>query len=572
MTGLGPVVEVSPSGGLGLVGEAPRLDWWIGADDRWHRASTEVAVRQVIAGVEASVETRLRVPGGDVISRTVAVPHGGTTLAVVEIENATPVPVALAVVLSVSGSISISEDAVLVDGTEVMRAGRAIARVCIGSDLTDLATSVENGEALPPAELDLPAAAGCVAAVFPLPHTAKLQYVTGINSVERLPRPQDLPPLDAVDRGWTGHLATGARVDVADEALGRVANAARRHLLVGSMLSTEAPFWTVGVEPWVPALAAVALDMWGHHGEAEELLLSALGRDDLAIHAVRSTEEAGALLWALASRLERAGDPDLEAALVPWIEEAVLGLTARSRRDRSNDGEVIAWRAVGLASAASLLSRASTGHFGQDFVDALPELIGELDQTDTTLAMTLAGRRLDTPSRSDPAGWLAMRCGFDDMSLRALVAGASPTGAIALAGRLQHPLASALVLIAVRTAVVDEPAGAGGPISVLPRPEEVWIGAPIEGHDLPVTGGTVSFAVRWHGDRPALLWDLQLVESGPSPTVSCPGLDVAWSDDRPKGEALLSADDRALRTELPRSSEVVEGERLDPGDDHGSFR
>ena len=41
------------------------LDWWIGAEDRWHLPSREVAVRQSLAAGMPVVETALRIPGGD---------------------------------------------------------------------------------------------------------------------------------------------------------------------------------------------------------------------------------------------------------------------------------------------------------------------------------------------------------------------------------------------------------------------------------------------------------------------------------------------------------------------------
>ena len=68
--------------------------------------------------------------------------------------------------------------------------------------------------------------------------------------------------------------------------------------------------------------------------------------------------------------------------------------------------------------------------------------------------------------------------------------------------------------------------------SVIP---DDWLGQGVEVHDAPTTHGLVSFAVRWHGDRPALLWD---VPEGVR--VSAPGLDPTWSSAQPKGDALLA--------------------------------
>jgi hypothetical protein len=62
-----------------------------------------------------------------------------------------------------------------------------------------------------------------------------------------------------------------------------------------------------------------------------------------------------------------------------------------------------------------------------------------------------------------------------------------------------------------------------------------WVGQAIDVRDVPTRRGPVSSSVRWHGDRPALLWE------GPSGvTFTAPGLDPAWSSDQPRGEALLA--------------------------------
>src|SRR4051794_5497758 len=45
------------------------LEWWIGADDRWHRPEQEVTVRQSLLDATPVVETSVRVPGGDAVHR-----------------------------------------------------------------------------------------------------------------------------------------------------------------------------------------------------------------------------------------------------------------------------------------------------------------------------------------------------------------------------------------------------------------------------------------------------------------------------------------------------------------------
>jgi hypothetical protein len=67
-----------------------------------------------------------------------------------------------------------------------------------------------------------------------------------------------------------------------------------------------------------------------------------------------------------------------------------------------------------------------------------------------------------------------------------------------------------------------------------------WIGQPIDVRDAPTRRGPVSCSVRWHGDRPALLWD------GPEGvTFTAPGLDPTWRSSASRGDALLGISPRA---------------------------
>ena len=55
-------------------------------------------------------------------------------------------------------------------------------------------------------------------------------------------------------------------------------------------------------------------------------------------------------------------------------------------------------------------------------------------------------------------------------------------------------------------------------------------------HDAPTRGGRVSYAVRWHGARPALLWECERPIR-----LRAPGLDPGWSTTEARGETLLAA-------------------------------
>lgn len=62
-----------------------------------------------------------------------------------------------------------------------------------------------------------------------------------------------------------------------------------------------------------------------------------------------------------------------------------------------------------------------------------------------------------------------------------------------------------------------------------------WLGQSIEAYGVP-TGAesTLSLAIRWHGDRPAVLWE----QTGPPVTLSAPVVAPGWTSSEARGEAL----------------------------------
>jgi hypothetical protein len=94
-------------------------------------------------------------------------------------------------------------------------------------------------------------------------------------------------------------------------------------------------------------------------------------------------------------------------------------------------------------------------------------------------------------------------------------------------------VAAARFVLAVRALLVDD---TGSDLALLPGYPTAWRGGALQVHDLPTSRGRLSFAVRWHGYRPALLWQLD----GDGAPLRAPGLDAGWSTDEPRGETLLS--------------------------------
>jgi hypothetical protein len=92
--------------------------------------------------------------------------------------------------------------------------------------------------------------------------------------------------------------------------------------------------------------------------------------------------------------------------------------------------------------------------------------------------------------------------------------------------------APAPFLNAVRSVLVDARATDIELLAAWPR---AWRGLPLDVRDAPTKLGPVSYSLRWHGNRAALLWEVP-----PDARVRIPGVDPLWSSEEPRGETLLA--------------------------------
>jgi len=160
--------EIRPSDG------SPVLDWFVAADDRWHDPSTEGTVRQERHGGIPIIETRLRVPGGDILQRVYGVvEHGG--LIVIEFENQSSLPVVVALTRG-----------------DVLAQRPASAAVISGISLPE----------------------GSVA--YPVGHKATLKVALARlgSTVKQLP--PDLVDAEQLRRGWSTALDRSSRLNLPD--------------------------------------------------------------------------------------------------------------------------------------------------------------------------------------------------------------------------------------------------------------------------------------------------------------------------------------------------------------------
>jgi hypothetical protein len=641
------------------------LDWWVGADDRWHLPSREVGVRQRLVDATPVVETALRIPGGDAVQRVYGVrrssAEGGGELVVVEIENRSKLPVALALGVRPYNTV---------DGRVALLLPRPAARFAASTFRDgDSALAVTEGAAATSWPGSPRCAAGLAQAafVYPLAHGATLRVALPLVPEGRTRRrgltqrrvardpayPAVVAPAAHVAKGWEAQTRRGLRLELPDSRLAEAVAANRRFLL----LLHDGPDITPGPATyhrfWFrdAAYMLAALDRYGLHDEAAQVLASYPDRqrnDGFFFSQSQEWDANGAALWALHHHWQLTRDRDLVEDMVGpiakgvhWIERkrrAARGRKGRVRRDDEALRGLLPpgvsaehlgpydyfywddfWGAAGLRAGAGLLravdqpdAAADAERFAAGFWADIERSLARTAERLGTPAIPAGPRRridpgligslvacrpLDLLPADDPriaATLDVLRDRFTLADGRAFYQGISHTGlgtyltlqlaAVELAagdrrcldrlawlldaatptwtwpeaihprlpggcmGDGHHGWAAADLLSFVRDMLVTEvtASGAAG-LALSSAVPETWFGQGWEVHDAPTAHGRLSYAVRWHGERPALLWEIEAPEgstgsAGPVDEVrlTAPGLDPTWSSTLPKGEALLA--------------------------------
>ncbi|MGV3758786.1 MAG: hypothetical protein ACO1PW_04480, partial [Actinomycetota bacterium] len=178
-------------------------------------------------------------------------------------------------------------------------------------------------------------------------------------------------------------------------------------------------------------------------------------------------------------------------------------------------------------------------------VGALSTSRDPIDRQAGLEALPAVGRLLRAAAEPPPAAHLAPVAAALPPGTRPvlgdLLREASGTWTWAGPGGAHDPAANATVVGLVRDLLVGDATEHGAPhehLDLSPTVPDAWLGQGWEVHDLPTRHGRLSFAVRWHGDRPALLWQLDPAHDRPV-VIRAPGLDPAWHSSHPVGEDLL---------------------------------
>lgn len=486
-------VAADPRGAVRLA-TGWELDWWIGAEDRWHVPSESPTVRQGLLGACPVTETRLRVPSGDAVQRLYAArDRSGADVVVAEVTNETKVPFAVTFVLRTvdgraPGRIDVTDRVVAVEGQVVATIPRVPGRVAFavegGPETDELRAVVEGGNAGLPGGSGLRGTGTQVALVYPLAHTASVRIAVPMAPVTEPIDLAGLPDAKRVVSGWQTQARQGTRLVLPERRLQEGVDArVRRSLLVGAG------------DPYAPE----QLDLFGFPAEAEAVL-RALIADATAV------AEPGRALRTLGRHVAFTGDRVFARAAV----DAVATLIARLAS--SGSVEDLRRGAVGASLATTLLGLA--GHKR-----------GATDADRAARAMTERAAALSPPGHADAVS--------PEAQIRATVRAASgtwrwPDDADARQG--------ADLVEAVRDLLIAEEADG---LALSPVVPIAWLGQGWEVHDAPTVHGTISFAVRWHGDRPALLWD-HTGRTVDGLRLSAPGLDPTFATVEARGEALLA--------------------------------
>lgn len=247
------------------------LDWWIGGDDRWHVPDREPSVRQTLVGDVPVVRTAVRVPGGDAVQHVYGVVPGDVPdgAIVVEVENDSPAPFVVAVVVRHARAVGLDGPTVFVDRRPALVTARVPSRwsVAKGRSTEVEVCSGAAREGTFPTTTDR---AGRLEAAFlyPVPHRGRLRVAIALGAGAPDPAAlAGLPDPDAVARGWDAQLGRGMRVELPDVALAAAARSARAQVLLAA--GVRRPGGDV----------VAALEEWGFDAEAAEAWRLLSGRE-----------------------------------------------------------------------------------------------------------------------------------------------------------------------------------------------------------------------------------------------------------------------------------------------------
>lgn len=331
------------------------------------------------------------------------------------------------------------------------------------------------------------------ALIVPLPHMATARFSIPLaTDAPWIATPgrqiAAVPTVEDIERGWQAHLERGMRFEIAGED--RWAQSIKPFL---HKILTAAPDETRLDDVTAAALYGFVLPVAHVLGAVENsdaspaAILTAVGTwnrlDDPATGAWEEGRERLIVAVAKAAHhIARAGQVDPVPAGAGGRCMAQLAQSMRSV-DQPDVAERVASLAALFDTAASSVS---------------PPSLATLDEW-----RLAAGERTRNDHRND-----------DDHSIRARY------------------------LLGLRERLVDS--RCADVVALLTDLAPPWRGRSIEVFNAPVGPAMLSYGLRWHGPRPAVLWSMDETPLGAAPKLRMPAIDPMWATSESTGEALLA--------------------------------
>lgn len=484
------------------------IGWWIGAEDRWYFSDREITVRQSLVQSAPVVMTAIRVPGGDVTHTVYGAVQGPRELAVIEIANKARAPIVGVLTILGPGARNVTVDGstVRVDGFPLITLARPPSRSASADSIRDLEAIVTSGAAGEGTSGLVDSCASAFALMVPVSQASSIRagVLIGASSSIALsgtPVLGSLPDVHTAASGWGMHLARGPRLTSPDPER----NERLRALVGGALLAAEPAIADRTTSVRTRAVLARAFDAVGLHAEAGALLeniddhQSRRGLIDDAPARQSAVDGFDGLLTtatvvdALAHHAWVTADSVFAETFAPAAAGAVEGIVKAARK---NNALVDL-----LACARSLRALFVTAN----------------DPRAAAQAKTI-WERFGSPWPLPP------------VALPPLPASSSGGSFVP-----DDPLRLAAAL---RTSADDlASVGPDGAFDLFGAFVPSWRGSSFDVRNVAVPGGRLSAAVRWHGQRAAVLWEV----TGPNDvTITCRAIDPAWSASGRRGDALLA--------------------------------
>ena len=468
------------------------LTWWIGADDRWHVLETEVTARQSLLRDLPIVTTSARVPSGDVVCNTFVALQGQRELVVMDLDNRSKVPFAVALIVRgrAAHDVTLDGSTVRVGGVPLVHLPRPPQWVATAPTNDALVSVVTSGAAV---ERFAPIAGPSASAfLFPVTHGTSIRAAVLLGASNPLalaaaPVLSALPAVHDVANGWDTQLGRAPQIRVP------LAPGSYRTTVAALLLAAEPA--VANASTLHSVLLATALDRCGFHAEA------------------------GALLEDMPDRQGRRGSFDDDVATTAHVVDAVCRHAAFA-----HDAVFAETLAPVVAGALEYLLKAAKRDPG-----AAPWLASANLAPNLFRVARDPGAAVQVATRV-PAG----------LTLPVITAPVPPAASAGGVFAPEDPVRLYQAICAHIDALGDSRAV---DVRILTGMSADALGQPVEIRNLPTPFGRLSYALRWHGERPALLWEcVQVHDDQRSDDLRLTsGAFAGWLGVGARGESLLPA-------------------------------